>query len=713
MTSARHHARTALWALLAVPGLCQLGLLLYTVARRFAYPYDLEWMEGGMLAHAARLAEGQSIYPPPSIEFIPYLYTPLYPALLAGLGSVTGISYQLGRAVSVAAILAVCALMVVALRRAARPAPGRAGAHGDGGDASDDSDDEQAPAVRDLRLPAWCGAAVAAGFFAATYPWVEGWYDIARADTLFLAMILGGLVLLERQARRGQGWRGQLGVAGAAALLAVSFFCKQTGVFYVAVGGALLLAWNPRRVPVYVLTAGVIGLGGTAVLTRVTDGWFWTYAFEVHQAHDFNIDRFYMSFGNILGRHPAMTAAVALGLLAVGVTALGRRVRPAGAGPLLVWSFVFAASCVVGAIGWGTQWAHFNAYMPAMMTGGLAAGASLPALAGCARVWASGSAAASAPRRAWAVHAAPAIMAALLGLDLALSLWSPRPFVPEPRDQAAGQALIEHLRGLREGGDIYVPFHPWYARMAGQDAFYAHRMGIMDLSYGNAWQVAGAREAFRDHRFAAVILDNRPPGWELPDLAQHYRPEERIPESMRPRLFTGARVVPDMVWVPIDTAVPPGARMLFDFEQGHLRGWDIEGTAWSKRPVRGPVRGQGPVPDRVSRWRGRYFVTSMHGGDRATGMLTSPSFRITGGRLTFRMAGGRDPSLRIELVIADGTSAGKPMHTATSDIDGERMREVSWDVRPFQGQEARLVLVDQATGAWGHMSADDFLLWPE
>ena len=400
---------------------------------------------------------------------------------------------------------------------------------------------------------------MAVGFFAATYPWVEGWYDIARADTLFLAMVLGGLLLLERQARRGAGWRGQLGVAAAAALLALSFFCKQTGVFYVAASGALLLIWSPRRVPIYVLTAGAIGLGGTALLTSATGGWFWTYVYQVHQVHDFNMDRFYMSFTNIFGRHPAMTAAVALSLLVVAVTALVRRVRPAGAGPLLVWSFVFAVSCVVGAIGWGTQWAHFNAYMPAMLFGGLAAGASLPALAGCALAFTSPRPAASgpaAPSRPWIARGAPALMAAVLGLELVRSLWSPRPFVPLERDVAAGHALIERLRELRAGGDIYVPYHPWYARLAGQDALYTHRMGIMDLAYANAWQVAGLREAFRDQRFAAVILDDRPPGWELPGLTRSYRPAERIPDAMRPRLFTGARVVPDMVWRPIDSAGP-------------------------------------------------------------------------------------------------------------------------------------------------------------
>ena len=65
------------------------------------YPYDLEWMEGGMLHHAQRIHGGLGIYVAPSIEFIPYLYTPLYPSLLALFGGAFGISYTLGRAFSV------------------------------------------------------------------------------------------------------------------------------------------------------------------------------------------------------------------------------------------------------------------------------------------------------------------------------------------------------------------------------------------------------------------------------------------------------------------------------------------------------------------------------------------------------------------------------------------------------------------------------------
>jgi hypothetical protein len=64
--------------------------------RRASFPLDLEWMEGGMLLHARRLLDGQPLYAPPSLDFIPYLYTPLYPALLALLSKLLPFGYLLG-----------------------------------------------------------------------------------------------------------------------------------------------------------------------------------------------------------------------------------------------------------------------------------------------------------------------------------------------------------------------------------------------------------------------------------------------------------------------------------------------------------------------------------------------------------------------------------------------------------------------------------------
>src|SRR5215831_5931129 len=121
-------ARRLAFAVVSIPALVQVALLVYAVARRVAYPYDLEWMEGGMLNHALRLADGRGIYVPPSVHFVPYLYTPLYPAVLAALGHIAGLSYALGRAVSDVALAAVLALGALAIVRRERSAVAWAGA---------------------------------------------------------------------------------------------------------------------------------------------------------------------------------------------------------------------------------------------------------------------------------------------------------------------------------------------------------------------------------------------------------------------------------------------------------------------------------------------------------------------------------------------------------------------------------------------------------
>jgi hypothetical protein len=107
-------ARAWLWLLLALPGLLQLLLLCTAFFARFAYPYDLEWMEGGMLTHAAQLDEGRTMYRAPSVDFIPYLYTPLYPTVLAALGKLFGLGYQVGRAVSIVSTFIVLLLWCAA-----------------------------------------------------------------------------------------------------------------------------------------------------------------------------------------------------------------------------------------------------------------------------------------------------------------------------------------------------------------------------------------------------------------------------------------------------------------------------------------------------------------------------------------------------------------------------------------------------------------------
>ena len=70
-------------ALSVALGAVALLSLAWIFIRRVGWPYDLEWMEGGVLCQALRIKAHEPIYAAPSIDFIPFLYTPFYPAIVS------------------------------------------------------------------------------------------------------------------------------------------------------------------------------------------------------------------------------------------------------------------------------------------------------------------------------------------------------------------------------------------------------------------------------------------------------------------------------------------------------------------------------------------------------------------------------------------------------------------------------------------------------
>jgi len=674
------------WLIVILPALYQIAVLIYTIGHRVGYPYDLEWMEGGMLHHAQRIANGDGIYGPPTIDFIPYLYTPLYPGVIAFLGGIFGIGYALGRTISVLSLLGTAGVAAASIAGPAHRTA-RTGA--------------------DDRTPAWIGVATALGLWAAAYPFSGGWYDLVRNDAFFLLLATAGIHCAARWARAGTGWGGHGRIAAVAAILALSFFAKQTGIMYVAAGGVVILILSWRRLPTYVAVAGTIGLGGSWLLQHRSDGWFWHYIREVHQKHDFNMDRFWGSFGHILGHFPLMTATVAIGVVVVAATAIKTRQLPAAARPLVLWAPVFALSTLVGAIGWGTEFAVWNAYMPAMLHGAIAAGCAVPAVAACARLLVPASA-----RRRLIVGGLAAAIAILPGIDLFRARWSPTPYLPTTADRTANDELIKRIAAI--DGDVWVTFDPWYAHLAGKTMF-THRMGIKDVTDRQPGsKVLGMTAALRDHRFAAIFFDQHGVVPELALVKAGYRRDDKLPPDARPRLYIGphpgsmgmpGQVRPDTVWVPATAAPPPiGARILFDFESGHWDQWKHAAKdAWGAAPVTQELPGQGPV----YRFGGRYFADSMHGGDQATGTLESPSFPIDGARITFRLAGGTDAhALRVELIVDD-----QVVVASTPSQAGDALDVIAWDVSQLRGKTGRIRIVDAARAAGGHLDVDDFLIW--
>jgi len=157
-----------------------------------------------------------------------------------------------------------------------------------------------------------------------------------------------------------------------------------------------------------------------------------------------------------------------------------------------------------------------------------------------------------------------------------------------------------------------------------------------------------------------------------------------------------------------------GADITWDFESGSLKGWNKTGTAFNFQPTYGdnPTARKRKQP---SGHQGHYWIGGFEKrpnprakagntqGDTPQGTLTSDSFEITRPGLSFLIGGGCDIKMvRVELLIND-----RVVKNATGKCN-ETMKRVKWNVSKYQGQMARIRIVDKSSLGWGHINVDDF-----
>ena len=165
--------------------------------------------------------------------------------------------------------------------------------------------------------------------------------------------------------------------------------------------------------------------------------------------------------------------------------------------------------------------------------------------------------------------------------------------------------------------------------------------------------------------------------------------------------FDGTRFVADQDSVSKpESANEPVGQVIADFEGKDYGGWQVTGDAFGSGPAQGKFSNQNPVDGYI----GHGLVDSFYGGDQTTGTLTSPAFQITNSFIDFLIGGGAQKKTRMDLWVD-----GKVVRTASGE-DSERLAWRSWDVREFMGQPAKIEIVDQATGGWGHINVDQIML---
>lgn len=465
-------------------GVLFIGLYLTVAFLRCRYQFELEWMEGGMVDHIRWILDGNPLYVPPSIDFVPFIYTPLYFYTSAVVAKLVGVGFLAPRLVSIASSIGLFTLILLIVRR---------------------------------QTGHWTGAVLAAGLFAATFEISGAWFDIARVDTFFLFLLLGGVYL----AGSSRSVRVQL---AAGLLFALAFLTKQTALFIlplVALG--TLVTWRWR---------GLVSVGAAGFFIGVSvlyldfshDGLFTYYVLDLPRAHPI-LPAMHRQFwlGDIL--RPLLPACI------LSVTAIVLMIKSKQEKPWLL--LIFSVALIL------TAWlirirsgSYLNVLMPAYLAMSIFFGLAIETIRSSAR---------------GRLVQAAVFMLALVQFGLLAD--DPRSQIPGKEDTEAGERLIEAVASF--DGKIFMPSHGHLPALAGKKPW-AHILAVEDLIKGDKGKFgrqlnAEILDAIRGQRFDAIVLD----GWWFAELTDHYRLSAMIFED--DELFwpvTGKRTRPELILTP-------------------------------------------------------------------------------------------------------------------------------------------------------------------
>ncbi len=432
-----------------------LALFAFTTLRRVGYPFALEWMESGSYDSLVRLLDNERLYDRPSLEFVPYNYTPLYYIASAAMARLSGVGFASMRLVS---LLAACGTMLLIFHLVRRAGAGR--------------------------FPAIAGAIT----FGATYALTGSYMDTARPDSLFVLLLTGGLAFL----MAGERSRASSVLAGL--LFAAAYFTKQSTLPCL---GLLLVYLLVRRSRVGLgVLAGLLATTslGVSLAMHGSNGWYGYYTLEVATGYALRLSNLPHFFAKYL-------APLTVSVLFAGAW-LGWPARERTRSDQTL--FIALASIVLGCF-WLTLYPGTapNVALPAAMACSVALGLGLDAVLTRARSLDPPHGA----RLTTLVYAA--IVLQWVGL-----LYDPTKLVPDSRDVAAGWSLVRKIAATP--GDVLIPNHGYLGRLAGKPG-QAHALALANAVQGDRRGAARAVAESLDTsvargRYSLLILDDASAG---------------------------------------------------------------------------------------------------------------------------------------------------------------------------------------------------------
>lgn len=439
-----------------LPAVYLFGQCLYVMASRIFYPYELEWIEGGILQSALRIADGLPLYAASSVDYVPSLYAPLYFYLSSVATLMVGKGLPALRVVSVLAALLTALMVSSSVWQLTR---------------------SKLAAL--LALLCW----------GAMYRFSGSWYDLARVDSLWaccLTATVTALIFFVVQGRQIFLW-----LAMGALLLAV--FTKQTTLMLLPFFLLAVWCWagfkNALKFGVFL---GLLVLIVVALLQWQSNGYFYFYTMQMAGSHRFN-SGLPMNFlhGDLMLSLPIYF------LFCVGFIVCRRQQHR----DALAWLSLFAGYLLMSMLSRWYSGGFFNVLIPLHQLIVIMAISGFSVLLGKANEF------------SMRVLRYPALaaMSIFLALNILTGWSNPAHLIPNAADRACGDRLVERLSAVQ--GNVCVYRHGYLAFLAGK-SFCAHEAFAADLLNGSNSSFAESlisdfRDRLLNGYYEVLLLDNQ------------------------------------------------------------------------------------------------------------------------------------------------------------------------------------------------------------
>ena len=289
---------------------------------RAIFPFPLDGLEGGGLQEVARIRAGLPIYVQPTLDYVPFIYGPLYYYVSALVATVVRSDLLALRLVSLLASLGSIGLVAMLVKR---------------------------------ETGSWAMGAVGGGLLAVCDPFVDGAMDLGRVDALSVCLLLGAILALRVTALDVTStWRSS---AVSGALLGLAMLTKQAAA-PVAVALLVVLAvirW--RRVLPWALAAAATFGVGLVLVSLQTWPWPRFFLWELPRAHQVTREFMTIFWSDFVTHVPV--AALVGPLYLVGRALVGDRQR------LLFYGLLSAGMFAMAWITRSTVGAARNVELPA------------------------------------------------------------------------------------------------------------------------------------------------------------------------------------------------------------------------------------------------------------------------------------------------------------------------------------------------------------